>query len=171
MSATAKWILALMLIGHFSICWAGDWSVIITGATWHAGDGSARRHELNSWQHTVGLDYTSGPWFGQASHMTDSYYCSSNEIAAGSRYRMVGNDELSAGIFGALTYVDRCGGRYDAAGVAHLARGRYLGPLAGGYIHIGSGVRLELLLLPTIPWSNLLRDNTPLVYAQLEVRL
>lgn len=57
MNPTKKLTIAVVLSLIAISAHAGNWSVILTGATWHAGDGPARRHEINSYQHTVGLAY------------------------------------------------------------------------------------------------------------------
>lgn len=163
-------------LGIQSAALADGISVIVTGATWHAGDGSTERHALNSWQHTIGLDYTNGPWFVQASHMTDSFYCSANEIAAGGRYSMESGSAWDTGLFIGVTAVARCGEWHTwdmRTGVDHIStvRTHFFSPLAGAYMMLGRGIRIEALFVPTIPWSGLLQDHTPLVYAQLEIEL
>ena len=168
------WVLIFILLLPIA-AGADGWSLIMTGVTWHAGDGPQARRALNAWQHTAGLDYTVGPWFVQASHMTDSYYCSSTEAVAGRRLRLIEGAAWDTGVFGAATLVSRCA-QYDYWGRDRLdhrsfVRARYLGPLVGAYVRLGSRVRVEALLLPTVAWCRCLNDNTPLVYAQLEVQL
>ena len=81
--------------------------LIATGVSHHFLPESSRR-ELNQSQHTLGFEVTRGPWAFQASHMTDSFGCSSNEIAVARRWKLFGGREVSGGLMLGAMAAHRC---------------------------------------------------------------
>lgn len=71
---------------------------------------ATERATLNQQQHTLGIEITHGHWAAQVSHMTDSFGCSSNEVAVTRRWRLFGGREVSGGLMLGAVAVHRCSG-------------------------------------------------------------
>ena len=81
--------------------------LIMAGQSHHFVPAAARR-SLNQSQHTLGLEFTRGPWTVQASHMEDSFGCSSNEFAAARRWQMFGGQTVAGGLMLGIAAAHRC---------------------------------------------------------------
>lgn len=81
--------------------------LIASGVSHHFVSAAGRR-DLNQAQHTLGLEVTHGHWTAQVSHMTDSFGCSSNELAVARRWKLFGGQEVSGGVMLGAMAAHRC---------------------------------------------------------------
>lgn len=83
----ARLLATLILAVAPGISVAADLSVVVGGWSHHFVSASDRE-ALNQTQGTIGVELSTADWDFQASHLTDSFGCSSNQIGAARRWEL-----------------------------------------------------------------------------------
>lgn len=140
---------------------------VVDGASHHFV-GHAREQQLNSWQHTLGIEISKGQDFIEVEHYTDSYFCSADDVTVGRAYPLWGNGGASIGFAIGATLQSRC---QDFPSPGNNGREQFLAPIGGAYAEIGSRLKLEAVFIPCIPAFRALRNDKPIIYIQLAIAL